>query len=152
MKKITLNSEGEGYTAVHVGTLDKLFEHSLIHPKTGQEIEGKVFLKDATHATGTEISFNSIPPQSELPYFHSHQQNEETYIFLQGSGDFQVEDQCFPISEGSVVRVATGASRGFRNSSHERMVYLVVQSKENSLTQYSTQDGNRTEFNPKWDR
>lgn len=112
MKKIALSSEGEGYTAVNIGALDKLFEHSLIHPKTKQEIEGKVFLKEATQSTGTEISLNSISPKTEVPYFHTHKANEETYIILKGFGDFQVGDNCFRISEGSVIRVATGANTG----------------------------------------
>lgn len=116
MKKIALSSEGDGYTAVNICALDKLFEHSLIHPKTQQEIEGKVFLKEATQSTGTEISLNSIPPKTEVPYFHTHKANEETYIILKGYGDFQVGDNCFPISEGSVICVATGATRGLRNS------------------------------------
>lgn len=152
MKKIVLNSEGSNYTAVNIGALDKLFEHSIIHPKSGMEVEGKVFLKEATKATGTEISFNYLPPKTELPYFHDHKNNEETYIFLKGYGDFQIDNDCFPISEGFVVRVATGAKRGLRNSSSEEMIYMVIQSKEGSLGQYSSDDGWRTDFNPKWDR
>jgi len=152
MKKIRLDSEGADYTAINFGTLDKLYEHSLIHPKTGQEIKGKVFLKDITHATGTEISFNAIPPKTEVPYFHAHKADEETYIILKGSGDFQVGDNCFPIAEGSVIRVATGATRGLRNSSDEQMIYMVIQSRENSLEAYSGEDGYRTDFNPKWDK
>lgn len=150
MKNIETISTSEAYTAVNIGSLDKLFEHSLIHPKTGQEIEGKIFLKELTQASGTEISFNMLPPKVEVPYFHSHRANEETYIFLQGEGNFQVDEDCFSVKEGSVVRVATGASRGLRNSSDKPMIYMVVQSTENSLKEYSTEDGYRTEFNPKW--
>jgi Uncharacterized conserved protein, contains double-stranded beta-helix domain len=152
MKKIKLISENKGYTAVNIGSLNELMEHSLIHPVSQREIEGKVFLKDVTSATGSEISFNMIPPKTEVPYFHTHVANEETYIILKGFGDFQVDDDCFPIEEGSVIRVATGANRGLRNSSEEPMIYMVIQSKENSLGNYSTSDGHRTEFNPKWDR
>ena len=152
MKKTILLSEGIGYTAVNVGTFDKLFEHALIHPKTQETIEGKVFLRDSTKATGSEISINAIPPKREVPYFHSHRENEETYIILKGFGDFQVGDDCFPISEGSAIRVATGVSRGLRNGSDEQMTYMVIQSKEKSLGNYSVGDGYHTEFNPKWDK
>lgn len=102
MKQVEIISENQVYTALNIGSLDKLTEHSLIHPKTGQEIVGKVFLKDSTKATGTEISFSTLPPKTELSYFHIHKENEETYIILKGSGDFQVDDECFPITEGSV--------------------------------------------------
>lgn len=103
-----------------------------------------------TRATGTEISFNALPPTTELSYFHTHNQNEETYIIIKGEGDFQVDNDCFPISEGSVIRVAPEGIRGMRNTSKEPMIYIVIQSKENSLQQYSTGDGARVEHTKKW--
>lgn len=150
MKKVELIAKGEGYTAVNIGSLELIGEYSLIHPKSKAEIFGKLFLKDVTDASGTEISFNTIPAKTEVPYFHRHTDNEETYIILKGAGDFQIDDDCFPVSEGSVIRVAPAPSRGLRNSSDEPMIYMVIQSKENSLGNYSTEDGKRTEWNPKW--
>jgi Mannose-6-phosphate isomerase len=140
-----------GCTAINIGKMNDLKDHFIIHPVSQRKVEGKVFLKDKTDATGTEISFNTIPPQTEVPYFHTHWENEETYIILKGAGDFQVNDDSFPIQEGSVIRVATRATRGLRNTSDEAMIYMVVQSKENSLGNYSSDDGERTEFNPKWE-
>lgn len=150
MKNIEQTTKGEGYVAINIGRLDKVGEYSLIHPKLKTEVFGKLFLKDVTEATGTEISFNTLPPHTEVPYFHRHTDNEETYIILKGSGDFQIEDDCFPVCEGSVIRVAPMLSRGMRNSSNEQMIYMVIQSKEHSLGNYSTEDGIRTEWNPKW--
>mgnify|MGYP005967521887 CR=1 FL=1 len=150
MKKVEIITKGEGYTAIDMGSLDKIGEYSLIHPKLNVEIFGKLFLKDITGSTGTEISFNTLPPKTEVSYFHKHADNEETYIILKGCGDFQVDNDCFPIKEGSVIRVAPAPSRGMRNSSDETMIYMVVQSKEHSLGNYSTEDGTRTEWNPRW--
>ena len=149
MKNVEQITKGEGYTAINMGPLDSVGEYSLIHQKLNTEIFGKLFLKDVTGATGTEISFNTLPPHTEIPYFHRHRDNEETYIILKGSGDFQIDDDCFPVCEGSVVRVAPAPSRGMRNSSDEPMIYMVIQSKENSLGNYSTEDGSRAEWNPK---
>lgn len=104
MGKIEKISENINYTSVNIGGLKELSDHTLVHPISKQIIEGKAFLKEATQATGTEISFNALPPHTELPYFHIHEQNEETYIILSGSGEFQVDNDCFPISEGSIVR------------------------------------------------
>lgn len=151
MKTIQKISKNANYTAVNIGNLDQLMEHSLIHPKTHLKVEGKVFLKDASNATGTEVSFNVLPPKTDVPYFHIHHQNEETYIILKGHGDFQVDSDCFPISQGSVVRVAPAGIRGLRNASDETMIYMVIQSKENSLEQHTTDDGERVVIpNPKW--
>ncbi|PXV68072.1 Cupin domain-containing protein [Dysgonomonas alginatilytica] len=150
MKKIEPIAENTNYTAVNMGSLDEIKDHSLIHPKTQQLIEGKVFLKESTKSTGTEISFNTLPPKTELSYFHIHTNNEETYIFLKGSGDFQVDEDCFPIKEGSVVRVSPSGVRGLRNSSDEPMVYMVIQSTEGSLGKYTTEDGRRVDHESKW--
>ncbi len=150
MKQIEKISENEHYSAVSVGNLTDLMEYSLIHPVNKKLIEGKVFLKDATSATGTEISFNTLPPHTEQPYFHIHWKNEETYIILKGTGFFQVDDDCFDIKEGSVIRVAPKGKRGICNSSDEPMIYMVVQSKENSLEEHTTADGERLPVEPKW--
>jgi len=150
MKPIEKLSENSHYSAVNLGNLDDIMDYSLIHPVNKRLIEGKVFLKEATNSTGTEISFNSLVPHTEQPYFHIHRKNEETYIILKGSGFFQVDDDCFSIREGSVIRVSPQGKRGICNSSGETMIYMVIQSKENSLEEYTTADGERVPVEPKW--
>jgi len=150
IKQIEKISENTNYSAVDLGELDGLMDFNLIHPMSKKLLEGKVFLKDATNATGTEISFNSLPPHSEQPYFHIHRKNEETYLILSGFGYFQVDEDCFSIKEGSVIRVAPKGKRGICNSSAEKMIYIVIQSKENSLEEHTTADGERLPCEPKW--
>jgi mannose-6-phosphate isomerase-like protein (cupin superfamily) len=150
MKKIEQIAENVHFTAINLGGLEELMGYSHIHPVNKKLVEGKVFLKDVTNATGTEISFNSLPPQSEQPYFHIHRKNEETYIILKGFGFFQVDDDCFEIKEGSVIRVSPPGKRGICNSSTEAMIYMVIQSKENSLEEHTSADGERLPVVPKW--
>ena len=150
MKVVEKIVEDKNYTAINLGNLDELMEYSLIHKVNKQKIEGKVFLKEPTNATGTEISFNSLAANTEQPYFHIHYKNEETYIILKGYGYFQVDGNCFEIKQGSVIRVAPAGIRGIRNNSDETMIYMVIQSKENSLEEYTTDDGERVSFEPKW--
>ena len=150
MKKIEKISENNNYTAVNIGCLDELINYSFLHPKTGQEVNGKLFLKEQTKATGTEISFTVLPPKTELSYFHFHNKDEETYIILKGAGYYQVDDDCFPITEGSVVRVAPQGIRGLCNTSDVPMIYICIQSKENSLEEHTSDDGKRIETIAKW--
>lgn len=150
MKQIEKLSEKEHFTAINLGNLDDLMSYSLIHPVNKNLLEGKVFLKEATHATGTEISLNSLAPHAAQPYFHIHRKNEETYIIIKGFGFFQVDEECFEIKEGSVIRVAPKGNRGISNASDGIMIYMVVQSKESSLEEYTTADGERRPFEPKW--
>jgi len=143
-------AENKNFTAINIGRLEDVKNYSLIHPKSGREVKGKVFLKAPTQSTGTEISFTTIPPKSELGYFHIHYKDEETYIILSGSGYYQVDDDCFPISEGSVIRVAPEGVRSLCNTSDEEMVYICVQSKKDSLEEYTTDDGERLPYEAKW--
>jgi Mannose-6-phosphate isomerase len=152
MKTIGKIAQNKNFAAIDLGNLEEILQYTLIHPVSKREIEGKVFVKDATGATGTEISFNMLPPHTEVSYFHIHNKNEETYIFLKGSGFYQVDDDCFPIKEGSVVRVAPQGSRGMCNTSDEPMIYIAVQSKENSLEEHTSADGTRIPTEPKWKR
>jgi mannose-6-phosphate isomerase-like protein (cupin superfamily) len=150
MKQLEKLSENENYSAINLGSFDELWDYNLVHPVNKRLLEGKVFLKNATKATGTEISFNMLLPHTEQPYFHIHRKNEETYIILKGSGFYQVDEDCFPINEGSIIRVAPQGKRGICNSSDETMIYMVVQSKENSLEEHTTADGERIPVVPKW--
>lgn len=152
MKMIKPISENVNYSAIDIGRLDDLANYSLIHPKLKNIVEGKVFVKEASKATGAEISFQILPPKADLGYSHVHQQNEETYIILKGEGDFQVDDDSFPVSEGSVVRIAPQGKRSLRNSSDTSMVYMVIQSKAGSLEQWTTEDGIRLENRRNWDK
>lgn len=150
MKTTEKLAENKNYTAINVGKLDEINAYSLIHPKLGTEIKGKLFVNKAIKSTGTEISFTTIPPHSEIGYFHRHRKDEEVYIILKGSGFYQVDDECFPISEGSIIRVAPEGVRSLCNSSDEEMLYICVQAKENSLEEHTTDDGTRIAKTPDW--
>ncbi len=136
MDKIKKTAKGINYTAVNAGNLNELKE--------------KIFLKDLTDATSTEISLSVLQTNEEIPFFHSHKKNEETYIILKGKGDFQVDDESFAISEGSIIRVATAGKRNMRNTSGEPMIYVVIQAQEESLEQYSLNDGEIVQQEKMW--
>lgn len=111
---------------------------------------GKQFVKDCIGTTGCEISFGTLNPGEAVPFFHSHKENEEVYIVLRGSGDFQVDDTAFPIAEGSIVRVATHCNRSLRCTSATSMLYLCIQVKEGSLEQCTMGDAEITEQATAW--
>ena len=69
------------------------------------------------------------------------EENEEVYIILKGNGKFQVDDKVFLISEGSIVRVNPEGKRSMINLSNNDMIYIVVQAKQNSLKQWTLDDG-----------
>lgn len=131
MSEIKTLNKGEKYAHASVGSL-----HSF---------EGKQFVKDATGVTSCEISFGTLPSGGAVPFFHSHKENEENYIILSGSGRFQVNNEVFDISEGSVIRVATNCDRNIKCTSEEPMCYICIQAKEGSLGGYTMDDAEITE-------
>ena len=131
-------AEGENFTAVSTCKLDDLMSH-----------KGKVFIKDSTKATGNEISLSMLEPRAQVPILHSHKENEETYIIIKGTGQFQVDGKVFDIKEGDVIRVAPAGKRGMR-AGDSPLIYICVQAKENSLTQFGMGDANIFEEEVKW--
>ena len=86
-----------------------------------------------------------MPSGAAVPFFHSHDANEENYIILSGAGRFQVDDEVFDIAEGSVIRVAPGRDRNLKCTSAEPMVYICIQAKAGSLEGYTMTDADITE-------
>ncbi len=131
MNEVKVLNKGEKFAHASVGNL--------------HGFEGKQFVKDATGATSCEISFGTLPTGASVPFFHSHKENEENYIVLSGAGKFQVNDEVFEISEGSVIRVATNSDRNIKCTSDEPMTYICIQAKEGSLEGYTMTDAEITE-------
>lgn len=101
MKQIEKIVEAKNCSAVNVGKLSELGEYVLaLGPDV--RIPGKVFGGAAVKATGAEFSFQSFAPGTETGFLHTHKSHEELYFFLSGKGEFQVDGQVFPVSEGSV--------------------------------------------------
>ena len=130
---------GTNYTATDVGALADLMGHSIKGP--GFTIDGKVFLHDRLGLTSSEISLNLLPAGGDVPFLHTHRQNEEIYLFIGGSGEFQVDGQVIPVREGTVVRVAPAGKRAWRNTSDAPLYFVVIQAKSGSLEQYAGGDG-----------
>lgn len=140
MKEVSKKSNGSNYTALELGKMSELSQYTLVFSPEIQ-IPGKVFLGTLLGTTGAEISFQSFAPNSETGFLHTHKTHEELYIFVGGKGEFQVDDNLFAISEGSVVRVAPHGRRSVRNNSNEPLVMICVQYKADTFSADDTTDG-----------
>lgn len=140
MKQIEQIATAENFSAVSVGKLSELGDYVL---ELGPEIKipGKVFGGAALGATGGEFSFQVFQPGSETGFLHTHKRHEELYFFLGGKGEMQVDGQVFPVSEGSVVRVAPDGRRSVRNNGTEPLVMLCVQYCGATFTADDAADG-----------
>lgn len=140
MKQIEKIAEAANFSAISVGKMNELGEYVLeLGPDV--KIPGKVFGGAALKATGAEFSFQSFAPGTETGFLHTHKTHEELYFFLSGNGEFQVDGKVFPISEGSVVRVAPAGVRSVRNNGATPLVMLCVQYKGATFTAEDAADG-----------
>jgi mannose-6-phosphate isomerase-like protein (cupin superfamily) len=137
--KMTHNvTTGNNFAAVDTGSYSKWPDYTVELP--GLEIPGKLFIKDLLQLTGCEISINSMPPGGGMPIYHNHHQNEEVYIFIQGEGQLQIDDETLDVKEGSIVRISPEGERIWRNNSDASLVYIIIQVKAGSLEQYGVND------------
>jgi mannose-6-phosphate isomerase-like protein (cupin superfamily) len=141
---------GSNFAAVHAGSFDNLDQVKLEVPSLNRTSKGKLFIKEYLGMTGMQISLNKLPAGKGLPFLHKHKQNEEAYIFIKGRGQMQIDGEIFDVEEGTVVRVATGGSRGIRSSDETDLEFICIQAKENSLSQDTFDDGIKDETVPSW--
>ena len=133
MRKIETIKTGENYSAVSVGRINEIIEHEL--PMGPVTIQGKVFAGQAVGATGSELSFQTLVPGQDSGFLHTHKTHEELYIILRGEGLYQVDGEQFPVSEGTIVRVAPNGKRALKNTGKENLTMLCIQYKANSFTE-----------------
>lgn len=128
------------FKAINVGKLNEVSDYVLeLGPDV--KIPGKVFGGQALGATGGDFSFQVFQPGTETGFLHTHKTHEELYFFLSGEGQFQVDGEIFPVSEGSVVRVAPAGVRSVRNNGSTPLIMLCVQYKGDTFTADDAADG-----------
>lgn len=126
---------GKNFSVVEVGSFSGLLNMSK------DPSPGKYFLKDRLGLTGMEVSLNQLPEGGSIPFYHTHRENEELYIFTGGRGQFQVDGQIFDVKEGTVIRVSPEGERTLRNNGTGDLYFIVIQARAGSLRQWVETDG-----------
>jgi mannose-6-phosphate isomerase-like protein (cupin superfamily) len=150
MKDVEIKSEGTNYSAIDIGDFNNLTDYKYLHPKLNQYIDNKVFIGEILKTTGVEISFQILPPNTEMAFIHKHKNHEEIYIFISGMGQFKVDNEQFDVKEGSIIRISPNGERTWRNNSTNPLIFMVIQSQEGSLTNHFIADGMRVNKEISW--
>jgi mannose-6-phosphate isomerase-like protein (cupin superfamily) len=77
---------------------------------------GDLEFRHGSNVLGLErsgLSYQRIPPGYRFPYGHTHEQQEEAYVVVRGSGRMKLDDEIVEIKEWDVVRVPPGTWRGY---------------------------------------
>ncbi len=132
-------THGPRHAVGRAGAFADMLEHT-VELVPGKDVRGKLFLGDALGLTGMEVSLNSLPPGREVPFLHVHEENEELYVFLGGTGQMVIDGAVIEVAEGTAVRIATGAARSWRNTGTVPLHYIVIQAREGTLRQKNAAD------------
>ena len=134
-------ASGTTFTAINAGKFSDLLSAH----------KGKLFIKDLVQSTSAEVSLSVLPAGEGVPILHTHKENEEIYIVINGEGQYLVDGEIFPITEGSVIRVAPAGSRCIRNTSSEHpLTFICFQANAGSLKQCGMGDCEIPADKPQW--
>ena len=109
--------------------------------KTSVANDARMELHDKLSLTGAEVSINNLPAGSSIPFMHSHKKNEEIYGILAGKGKAIINGEVVELTEGDWVRISSSAKRRFFAGEDTPISYICIQTKENSLEEYTREDG-----------
>lgn len=87
------------YEVVNVGPLDAWSALTGAAP-------GKSFVEGALGSEFLGLSVNSTEPGDTSPFWHKHEDTEELYVFLEGTGQMALDEAVIPVEAGAIVRVA----------------------------------------------
>ena len=102
--------------------------------------EGRTELHDKLALTGAEISVNQLPAGINVPFVHSHRDNEEIYGILSGKGKALIDGEEINLIAGEWLKIAPAAKRQFFAASDSKITYICIQVKENSLGGFTADD------------
>ncbi len=83
------------------------------YAKTNIGNEGRAELHETLSLTGAEISINNLPAGANVPFVHSHKNNEEVYAILSGKGKAIIDGEEIVLAAGDWVRISPAAKHQF---------------------------------------
>ncbi len=111
-----------------------------IYAKTHVGNEPRTELHEKLQLSGSEISINTLPKGTSIPFVHSHKHNEEVYGILSGKGKVVIDGKEIPLSCGDWIRISPSAKRQFFASEDSGISFVCIQTKENSLEGFTASD------------
>ncbi len=96
-------------------------------------------LHDTLALTGAEVSINNMAAGTEVPFVHSHKENEEIYFIVSGKGYMEIDGDRVDLEAGDWLRIAPAAKRKLHALND--LTYICIQVKAGSLEHWTATDG-----------
>lgn len=71
------------------------------------------FAKDDLDAERTGVTHIKLKPGKRMPFGHKHDEAEEVYVVVAGSGRVKLDDEIIEVVELDAIRIAPQVTRGF---------------------------------------
>jgi len=95
-------------------TLRKLTDIEDSAPKSGLgDVQEARFAKDALETEHTGFSCHRLKADRRQPFGHKHDQAEEVYVVIAGSGRVKLDDEIVELEEFDAIGVAPALTRSF---------------------------------------
>ena len=78
----------------------------------GDAMEAR-FAKDDVEAEETGFSFHRLKPGRRQPFGHHHEEAEEVYVVIRGSGLLKLDDEIIEVEALDAIRVSPDVTRAF---------------------------------------
>ncbi|HET9152629.1 MAG TPA: hypothetical protein VFN85_00770 [Solirubrobacterales bacterium] len=78
----------------------------------GEAMEAR-FANEDLEAEQTGLSFHRIKPGKRQPFGHVHDEAEEVYMIVRGSGLFKLDDEIIEVEQLDAIRVSPDVTRAF---------------------------------------
>lgn len=103
------------------------------YTKTSVPSEARVELHDTLNLTGAEVSINTMPAGTSVPFVHSHKNNEEIYGVISGKGTITLDDETITLNAGDWLRVSPEVKRQVSADADSPITFVCIQAKAGSL-------------------
>jgi mannose-6-phosphate isomerase-like protein (cupin superfamily) len=71
------------------------------------------FAKDDLDAERTGVTHLKLNPSQRMPFGHKHDEAEEIYVVIAGSGRMKMDDEIVEVVELDAIRISPQVARGF---------------------------------------
>jgi mannose-6-phosphate isomerase-like protein (cupin superfamily) len=82
------------------------------------------FAQEDVGAEETGLSHHRVKPNKRQPFGHHHDEAEEVYVVIRGSGRMKLDDEVIEVRELDAIRVAPQVTRAFE-AGEDGLEYLV---------------------------
>ena len=100
-------------------------------------------LSSAVNSEKIYVNIDSVPPKAYSTKYHSHSQQEEFFLILNGCGTLRLNEKEYDVKKGDFIAKPAGKNiaHSFYNSSYESLVILDIGTVEKEDTCYYPDEG-----------